>query len=123
VILAPVIFLFLLCAVGMGRFEHARQVVESAARSGAEAAAIAPSATAADQEAREAAIKATDLAGLSCANPDVIVQSADLVAGGGVTVSVQCQVTFSDLLLPGLPGSTTLGAVVVTPIDPYRMVQ
>ena len=122
VVLVPVVFLFFLASIGMGRFENAQQIVESAARSGAEAAAIAPSPAIAQQQAMGSVSQAVSTAGLACRNLDVSVDTAGLVAGGQVSVSVVCHVELADIVVPGLPGTATTRATEVAPIDPYRVV-
>jgi hypothetical protein len=46
---------------------------------------------------------------------------SDFVAGGNVTVTVTCQVSYSDLLLLPLPGSVTVSGKAVSPVDLFRV--
>ena len=46
--------------------------------------------------------------------------AAQGVPGQSVVVTVTCLVSFSDLAIPGLPGSRTLTDRAVSPIDPNR---
>lgn len=121
VVLAPVIALFLLVALGLGRYALAREEVVGGARAAADAAAVAGSAFQAQQAATEAAAPVLQ-SNHSCVDPDVTVDPQSFVPGAVVRVSVSCHVEFSDLLIPGFPGSTTITAVEGTVIDPYRSI-
>jgi hypothetical protein len=59
----------------------------------------------------------------SCTHPTVNVDVASFAPGAVVRVSVSCRVDFSDLLVPGFPGSTTITAVQEAVIDPFRAIQ
>ena len=80
--------------------------------------------------AAQAQLAAASAAGLgmgglsnACSGLSVQTNTTDFVPGGTVSVTVTCRVDFSDLLVPGLPGSATLREVQVAPIDPYRSVR
>jgi hypothetical protein len=45
---------------------------------------------------------------------------APLGQPGDVTVSITCVVGMADLLAPGLPGSVTVEASFISPVDAYR---
>jgi Flp pilus assembly protein TadG len=121
VVLAPVIALFLLVALGFGRYALAREEVVGGARAAADAVAVAGSAFQAQQAAAQAAAPVLQ-SNHSCVDPDVTVDPQSFAPGGVVRVSVSCHVEFSDLLIPGFPGSTTITAVEETAIDPYRSI-
>jgi hypothetical protein len=123
VVLTPVVVMFALLALGLGRFELAREQVIGAARAGAEAAAVAPSAGDAQSAASTAAMPALTNGTYSCKQVNVVTNTAVFVPGGTVQVNVTCQVDFSDLFLPGFPGHTSVEAAVSAPIDPFRSVQ
>jgi Flp pilus assembly protein TadG len=122
VVLAPVIVVFGLLALGLGRYELARQQVVGAAQAGAQAAAVASNPASAQALARVAALADISSTTRSCPHPSVTTDVSDFSAGGDVRVTVTCQVHFSDLAVPGLPGTTTLHRSSVAPIDPYRVV-
>jgi Flp pilus assembly protein TadG len=123
VVLTPVIVLFVLIALAFGRFELARQQVIGAARAAAEAASVAPTAGAAQPAAVAAATPVVTEGTHACTQLTVVAQTKDFVPGGSVRVTVSCQVSFADLLIPGVPGHTEVSAVVSAPIDPFRSVQ
>lgn len=122
VLLVPIVVMFALLAVGFGRYELARQQVIGAARAGAEAAAVVASSSQAQTAAESAATPGIESLGHGCVVLEVDTNTAHFEPGGFVRVSVTCQVAFSDLLVPGLPGSAVITVVQTAPIDPYRSV-
>jgi len=100
----------------------AREQVVGGARAAAAAAAVAGSAVQAQQAAIAAAMPVLQ-SDHSCTDPVVDVDTSSFDSGADVRVSVSCRVDLSDLVVPGLPGSTTVRAVEVAPIDPYRMIE
>jgi hypothetical protein len=122
IVLAPVIGLFLLVSLALGRYSLAREQVVGGARAAADAVAAAGSRAQAQQSAVAAAMPVLQTHH-SCAAPIVTVDSASFAPGALVRVSVSCRVAFSDLGLPGFPGSTTVDAVQTAAIDPYRSIQ
>jgi Flp pilus assembly protein TadG len=123
VLLVPVLMLFVLFVVTLGRYELAREQVIGAARAAAEAASVVASATQAQPAANSAAALGIQGLGHMCARLGVETDTSGFVPGGDVRVTVSCQVDFSDLSMPGFPGSTTVRSVQVAPVDPYRAVQ
>lgn len=121
-ILAPIVILFTLVALGLGRYELARQELTDVARAAAEAASVVPGPGQAAQAATEAAGPALDGQRHMCADPMVATDTGGFVAGGSVRVTVSCKVDLSDLLVPGLPGSVSLQVSQTAPVDPYREV-
>ena len=122
VVLVPVLVMFVLLAVAFGRYQSTREEVIGAARAGAEAAAIMPSAQAATGAASDAALPA--LSGMTSPCVRVVIQTdtTDFKPGGEVSVTVSCTVDLSDLGAPGLPGRSTVIVSQIAPIDPYRVV-
>jgi len=120
VILAPLVVLFALMAVGLGRIEQARQELSDAAHAGAEAASLVPTAAQASQAATDATSPAVAGQPHVCAHPGVSTDISSFQRGGAVRVTVVCHVELSDLLVPGLPGSITLSSTQGEPVDPYR---
>lgn len=122
VVLTPVLLVVALTMVAFGRVAEARQQVVEAARAGAEAASVLPTAVSALSGSDvEAAVATTDR-GRTCAEHQVVTDVSHFYPGGYVTVTVICQVPLSDVALPGLPGSTIVRASSTAPIDPYRSV-
>jgi Flp pilus assembly protein TadG len=122
VVLTPVLALFLLVALAFGRYALAREQVVGGARAAAEAAAVASSGTQAQQAAVAAATPVLQ-SNHSCTHPQVTLDVASFAPGALVRVSVSCRIDFSDLLIPGFPGTTTIKAAQAAAIDPYRTVQ
>jgi Flp pilus assembly protein TadG len=122
VVLTPVLFLFAVMVLMFGRVSESKQRVVEAATAGAEAAAVLPTPGSAGFGASVDA--AVEVAGgdQSCVHARISTDVSHYFPGGFVTVTVQCQVELSDLSLPGVPGSTTVQASAVAPIDPYRSV-
>jgi Flp pilus assembly protein TadG len=123
VVLTPVVMLFVLLAMSLGRYELAREQVVGAARAAAEAASVAPSAGDAQAAALAAATPVVANQVHSCTQLNVTAETGDFAPGGSVRVVVTCQIDVADLLVPGVPGHTAVSAEVSAPIDPYRSVQ
>ena len=122
VVLTPVVALFLIVALAFGRYSLAREQVVGGARAAADAVSVAGSAAQAEQVATAAAMPVLQ-SSHSCTNPTVTVDAGSFAPGSVVRVSVTCRVALSDLLVPGFPGTTTVGAVQDAAIDPYRAIQ
>jgi Flp pilus assembly protein TadG len=123
VILTPVVMVFVLLALALGRFEMAREQVVGAARAAAEAAAVVPSAAQAQPAALAAALPIVANQAHACAQLNVSTDTSDFVPSGSVRVVVTCQISFADLLVPGMPGHAEVQAEETAPIDPFRSVQ
>ncbi len=122
VVLAPVVIVFVLFVVALGRYETVRAQVVGAARAGAEAAAEAGDGTAAAAAAASAAVPVAAGAAPACRHVRVSTVAAPFAPGGSVTVDVRCSVSTADLLVPGLPGSLPVSSRVRAPIDRFRSV-
>ncbi|HEX4216926.1 MAG TPA: TadE family protein [Acidimicrobiales bacterium] len=120
VVLTPVVVMFALATLAFGRLSQARQQVVEAAQAGAQAAAVGSNAADAQQAAQAAASTGILASNHTCANPQIRTNVAHFVPGGYVVVEVTCHVELSDLLVPGLPGATTVQASSTAPLDPYR---
>lgn len=123
VVLTPVVVLFALLAVGLGRYQAARQEVTDAAHAGAEAASIAAGSSGAGSAAQETAMAALGSQAHMCHSPIVTTDVSSFGSGGSVRVTVICHVDLSDLLVPGFPGGVSVTSMQVAPIDPFRMVR
>ncbi len=92
VLIAPVVIGLAVLVVALGRGVDARAQVRSAAESGAQAAALERTPSAAKLAGEEVA-KAMLTDPDTCSNPAVSVDLADFRAGGIVGVSVSCSVS------------------------------
>lgn len=122
VIVAPLLIMFLLLVVGLGRMALARQQVNAAAYDAARAASLERVVPAAAGQGQEAARRALDQRGMSCTSLSVDVDTGDYRSNGQVTAKVTCVAKLSDLALSGLPGSRTYTATATVPIEQWRAV-
>lgn len=124
VILAPPLLALLALAILGGRIQVAGGAAEAAAHDAARAASISRTATTAQAAARAAAAATLDQQGLHCAQLTVAIDTSGfgVPVGQPATVSarVTCQANFSDLVVDGMPGSRTLTATFVSPLDTFR---
>ena len=123
VAISPVLVVLALASLVFGRISAMNQEVTEAARAGAEAAAVQPSAAAARWSGSLNVVAALLQSARTCGHATVSTDTGQFVPGGTVTVRVTCQVPLSDIGFPGVPGSTTVQASATAPIDPYRPVQ
>ncbi len=122
VLLTPLLILFLLFVVALGRLAGARINVDGAAAQAARAASIAGSPGAATAAAQQTASAALGTSHVTCAHLRVAVDTAEFVPGGSVAVTVSCAVDLSTLTGLHLPVSETLSDRFVEPIDTYRSI-
>jgi Flp pilus assembly protein TadG len=124
VVVAPILVVMLLFVVGLGRLGTAREAVDGAARDGAREASIARRTIDATSAASDTVNATLAEKQVSCPNPAVHVDYAPtpgrLTAGGTVTVRVACTVQNGDVVLSGLPGTSTLHADATAVVDTYR---
>ena len=123
-ILTPALLLLLGLLVLAGRVQVAASAVEHAAQVAAREASLARTTEAAQAAATSAADRELSAQDIRCAPSSVLIDSSGFAAPvgqpGTVTATITCTVTFSDLAIPGLPGSRTLTAVATSPLDRYR---
>ncbi len=123
-LLAPALLLLLSFAVVAGRTQIAEGAVQEAARAAAREASLARDAATAAALAGAQAKRTLAAQDLRCENTTVDVDTAGFHAPlgqpGDVTVSITCVVGMADLLAPGLPGSVTVEASFISPVDAYR---
>jgi multidrug efflux pump subunit AcrA (membrane-fusion protein) len=123
-LLAPALLLLLSFAVFAGRTQIAEGAVQEAARSAAREASLARDAATAAALAGAQAERTLAAQDLHCRRTTVDVDTAGFQAPlgqpGDVTVSITCVVGMADLLAPGLPGSVTVEASFISPVDAYR---
>ena len=124
VVLTPALVLLLGLLVLAGRVALARTSVEQAADEAARSASIARTAAGARRAAEDGAQRALSAQSLRCARVDVAVDVGGFAVPVGqparVTATVTCVVALADLALPGFPGSRTVTATAVSPLDTYR---
>ena len=116
----PLLLLFMLLMVALGRLATARADVDGAARDAARAASIAREASQAEQAARETAVATLGEPGVTCRNLDVAVDTTAFRPGGLVVADVTCVVDLADLSLLRLPGRKAVHARFVAPVDTFR---
>jgi hypothetical protein len=116
VLLAPVMVAFLLLVIAFGRYVAVRGEVEAASRDAVRAASLERSNSAAANAARQTAN--ASLAGRwQC---DEVQLGGDFVAGGTISVHLECRVPLSGLGLLGLPGSVSVDGDSSAPLDLFR---
>ena len=120
----PAFVLFIGLLVFAGRTFAARQGVEVVAADTARAASLARTPEQARAAADETLTYSLANNGLKCAESHVDLDTSGLRAAvgtfGTVTATVTCTIALSDLAVPGVPGSHTVGASMVSPVDPWR---
>lgn len=123
-LVAPALLALLALTVLAGRVVLAGGTVEQVAAAGARAASLARSPAEARAAAESAVRQAVGEQHLQCQTLSVAVDTAGFTVPLGrpasVTVEVSCQVRLADLTLPGAPGSRTVSARAVSPLDPFR---
>ena len=123
-LLAPALLLLLAFAVVAGRTQIAENAVQEAARAAAREASLARDAATAVALAGAQAERTLAAQDLHCEGTTVDIDTAGFQAPlgqpGDVTVSITCVVGMADLLAPGLPGSVTVEASFISPVDAYR---
>ncbi len=116
VVLIPVLFMFTLFVVAGGRYVNARADADSAARDAARAASQAHT-----RGEAAAAVRTTLGEGLrSTRDCRPTGLSGNFESGGTAIVRLDCQVSYKDLGLLGIPGSIPVEAEGHAPIDTYR---
>lgn len=118
-IVAPVLLVLILLVVYAGRAAQTDADVRSAAARAARAASLTGDGTAAEIAATEIAAANLTTAGIDCATTDIAV-TADIRAGGSVTVQVSCEVSNTDLAMLTVPGSRWSTATATQVVDTYR---
>ncbi len=123
-LLLPALLLLFGVVVGGGRLWFARSAVLEASGAGARAATLARSAAEARVSATSVVNAELARAGVRCAAARIAVDTAAFGTPVGtpasVTVSVECGVPLSDVLVPGWPGVLAVSATGSSVLDPYR---
>jgi hypothetical protein len=122
VIVIPATLLILSAIIMAGRLALAHQAIQAVAYDAARAASVARDRGTASSDA--ARVAGFSMAGLSCTSSSTDVDTSGFTAAVGqaaaVSVAVSCVVGLGDLSLPGIPGTVTLEADAISPIDTYR---
>lgn len=124
-VLAPVLFILIGALLYGGRLAIADQSVQSAAEQAAREASLARDPGTARTRALSGARESLAQQNLECISLDVQIDTGGFSSPPGtpakVTARVTCRLKTSDLTyVPGIPGSKTLDADAVSPIDTYR---
>jgi len=123
-VMVPALVLVLGLIVAGGRIHFARTTVNEAANAAARAASLARSGAEAASSGRAAGEQALATGGLRCTSTAVSVDASAFGVPVGtaatITTTTRCRVSFSGLLLPGLPGSIELTARGASALDTYR---
>ena len=118
VLVAPLLIVFLLFVVGLGRIAHTSGQVEGAAAEAARTASLQRAPSAAERAGEDAA--RAQLGGRDCRTLDVDIDASRLRPGGDVTAHVRCVASLSGLGLAGFPGSRTFTASATAPVETHR---
>ena len=125
VIIAPLILALFMVIVAVGRYELGSGKIDQAAGAAARAASQQVSAAQAQPAAMAAAQSSLSSAGVTCQGIDVSVDTAGFSVAAGstadVAVTVSCTVAWSDLAIPGWPGSQDIQATAASPLDTRRI--
>jgi Flp pilus assembly protein TadG len=123
-LLLPALLLMLGLLIAGGRLWFARTTVNEAAQAAARAASLARSTYAATAAGREAGAQSLETAGLRCRSTSISINAAAFGVPAGtpstVTSTITCNVDFSDVMLPGWPGSMELTGSGSAALDTYR---
>ncbi len=124
IIIAPVIVILLLIGIAAARSTVGSGRVEQAAAAGARAASLTRDAAAAQSAANSIAAASLAGSGVTCQHLSVSVDTSGFRARAGqpasVSVEVACTVSWSDLTIPGWPGSKRVTGRAASPLDTYR---
>ena len=118
-IVAPLLLMLMLLVVYAGRAAQTDADVRSAAARAARAASLTGDPAAAEAAATDIATANLTTAGITCTTTDIHV-TADLRAGGTVTVTIDCEVTNTDLTMLAVPGTRWSTATATQVVDTYR---
>jgi len=124
VVLAPVLLALLGLLIMAGRVAIASNSVEAAADEAARSASISRTAAGARSSAQDGARRSLAQQDLRCTSVQVDVDTSGFAVPVGlpaqVRATVTCVVSLADVALPGFPGSRTVTATAVSPVDTYR---
>lgn len=123
-ILAVLFGLVIAFSIAGGRLVAAESAGDQAARAAARAASLERDATTAESEAHAGATRTLAEQDLDCDGLTVAVDTSQfsrpLGTPAAVRATVVCSVRWSDLGIPGAPGTRTVTATFTSPIDQIR---
>lgn len=124
-ILTPAFLLLMAIAIMFGRVAIAAHAIDVAAHDAARAASISRTGGSAAANAEAAAGDALDQQGLDCVGgpavvPDVSGFAEDDLDLVFVSVTITCEVSLTDVALPGIPETHVLTTTFISPIDIFR---
>lgn len=121
VLMTPVLLVALAFLVVAGRLTTVQGDVAAASRDAARAASRAATYDQALADARATAEASLGGRDVTCQNLTVTLESISTFrAGGTVAATVTCDVSLSDVAIPGLPGQRQVADRSVEVIDTYR---
>jgi Flp pilus assembly protein TadG len=124
VVLAPALLALIGLLIVGGRVAIANNSVEQAADEAARSASISRTAAGARAAATEGARRTLGEQGLRCSSIGVDIDASGFAVPVGVPAQVRatvtCVVRLADVAVPGFPGSRTVTATAVSPLDTYR---
>ncbi|MEU8605332.1 TadE/TadG family type IV pilus assembly protein [Streptomyces parvulus] len=123
-IVIPPLIMFVCLALAGGRLVTSGAKIDAAAEDAAREASIHRTVASAHAAAQAAAAESLGDQGVACASSSVAIDTSGLSVPvgqvGTVTVTVNCTVNLSDLLLPGVPGSKSLTSTATSVVDAFR---
>jgi Flp pilus assembly protein TadG len=123
-LLVPALVIFLGLLIAGGRLWFARTAVTEAAHASARAASLARTAAQANTDGQSAAAASLATVGLICVDRSIAIGAGAFSVPAGtpatVTSTINCRVPFSDIMLPGMPGSIRLVGQGSAALDTYR---
>lgn len=121
VLLTPLVLAVLFFVVIAGRLGTVSGEVAAASRDAARAASLAQTHPEAAHAARAVAAASLADRNVTCGRLTVVLgDPATFVAGGEVAVTVTCDVSLSDVVLPGVPVTRPVSATAVEVLDVHR---
>lgn len=116
VVLVPALLMIMLLIVALGRYVSAEGDAQSAAREAVRAATLERDPVSALAAAQAAAVASTP-SSLTCEPARL---DGAFVAGGTVSVTLECEISWSDMGFIGLSSTAGVTATSSAPLDAYR---
>lgn len=124
IVITPALILLVLFGIAAGRASTGTSRVQQAAAAAARAATQHNTPDQATFAANQVATDSLAEAGVDCRQLRITVDTTGFATPPGqpahITVTVHCVVSWSDLALPGWPGSHDVTAAGVSPLDAER---
>jgi Flp pilus assembly protein TadG len=126
-VMAPAFAMLLFSSIWYGRIAVAANAIDAAAHDAARAASISRTQSEADAAARNAALETLQQQPQrpNCADgldvdPDTDAFNQDGVDLAFVSVTITCDVSFTDIAFPGVPQTWRVTSTFISPIDVFR---